>query len=334
MARKEYACDDKGIATEGPCEGHKCDNCSHCRRGICCRRDRPGYKLPRVGDWDGPMYGKLGSLQSNDGGATVMCHVCGEDHINLVVHVNRIHGINAREYKAMFGLGITTGLCSPDFSARCAATARRLGIGGWKEEYLATKEQKRKGMEVSVSLKKQRAAYDLLYERDWTSGKGTCKRGHKLTPDNVGEQHYTKKKMQYYCKQCVNEAGDAKRRAMGVPVCRVLTPEQIEDVRLRFDFGSMGPNGAQALANEYGVSTSTIAYHTRDLREGKTVPEETWQERNRRAREAVKARGRKERCKRGHLLSGDNLYDGTSNRYCKACKNMLQREADARKREL
>jgi hypothetical protein len=326
MARVNWACGEDGLAVEGPCKGHKCDNCRACRAGRCCRRDRPGYKLPGVGDWDGPMYGKLGSLTSNDGGATVVCHVCGEDHVSLVYHVNAAHGMNVREYKAIFGLPMTTGLCSPDFTTRSSATAKRLGKGGWSEENMATPEQKRKGAEVSAALKRQRSEHDLLRERDWLSGKGTCKRGHLLTAENVGENRYragSRRSQQhhYYCRRCANELGEVKRRSLGAGPRRKLRPEEIADIRSRFEFGSMGPNGVRSLAAEYGVHRATIHYHTKDLCEGKVIPEDTIRERNRLATEAVKRRKRPDTCKRGHSYSGDNLYVSPSGHtYCKACK--------------
>jgi len=63
------------MATEGPCQGHLCDNCSICRRGRCCRRDRPDYHLPEEGGWEGEIHGEMGVLTADD--EKVQCHICG-----------------------------------------------------------------------------------------------------------------------------------------------------------------------------------------------------------------------------------------------------------------
>lgn len=98
------------LATEGCCKGHPCDNCKTCRRGRCCRRDNPHYQLPEFGEWDGPVYGKLGQL--DEIGDKLECHVCGEWFSSLGSHVWCAHNINAAEYKALFGLKHTTPLAA------------------------------------------------------------------------------------------------------------------------------------------------------------------------------------------------------------------------------
>ena len=85
-----------------PCSDHPCDGCRTCRNGRCCRRDNPNYRLPELGEWDGPIYGDLGVL--NDDGVMQECHCCGEWFVALGIHAYGMHNLTAREYRAIFGL--------------------------------------------------------------------------------------------------------------------------------------------------------------------------------------------------------------------------------------
>ena len=107
------------IATEGCCKGHPCDNCKTCQSGRCCRRDNPNYKLPGLGEWDGPIYGELGVLACD--GEKQQCHACGEWFTGLIHHAWGAHDLLAREYKATFGLNMKTALVGPGVSARLSA---------------------------------------------------------------------------------------------------------------------------------------------------------------------------------------------------------------------
>lgn len=98
------------IATEGCCKGHLCDNCKTCQSGRCCRKDNPDYKLPELGEWDGPIYGELGVL--NDDGEKVECHCCGVYVSNLGNHI-RVHDLTPDEYRSVFGLNYGQGLLGP-----------------------------------------------------------------------------------------------------------------------------------------------------------------------------------------------------------------------------
>lgn len=99
------------IATEGCCKEHPCDNCKTCQSGRCCRKDNPDYKLPGLGEWDGPIYGEMGVL--NDDGEKVECHCCGEWFGGLQMHAWKAHDLTADEYKAIFGLSRRHGLIGP-----------------------------------------------------------------------------------------------------------------------------------------------------------------------------------------------------------------------------
>lgn len=111
------------LATEGCCKGHPCDNCKTCQSGRCCRKDNPDYKLPGLGEWDGPIYGELGVL--NDDGEKVECHACGKWFVGLGTHIWKVHDITEEEYKATFGLALSRGLLSP-----AAHERRRLATQG------------------------------------------------------------------------------------------------------------------------------------------------------------------------------------------------------------
>jgi hypothetical protein len=105
------------VAVSGCCTGHGCDECSTCLRGRCCRRDNPDYRLPTLGDWDGPLFGDLGRL--NDDGDRVECHACGGWYRLLATHLP-VHDLTAREYKRIFGLPLSQGLVGRTLSEKLA----------------------------------------------------------------------------------------------------------------------------------------------------------------------------------------------------------------------
>lgn len=131
------------LATDGCCAGHLCDNCPTCRRGRCCRRDHPGYHLPELGDWNGPIYGELGVLE--DDGIQVICHCCGRGYQKLGNHILWAHDLTSAEYRAIFGLNATAPL---------AATAYR------NRERLLHAEQLRAVRYDGRFTPEQRAAFD------------------------------------------------------------------------------------------------------------------------------------------------------------------------------
>jgi hypothetical protein len=51
--------------------------------------------------WDGPIFGRLGSLVID--GDSLQCHACGQWFKLLGAHVWRTHGLLAREYRRVFG---------------------------------------------------------------------------------------------------------------------------------------------------------------------------------------------------------------------------------------
>jgi hypothetical protein len=163
------------IVTDGPCAGHGCDGCRTCQRGHCCRRDDPDYRLPKLGDWDGPIYGELGRLA--DHGDTVTCHACGGDFISVAGHAYRAHDLTAAEYRAIFGLGIQRALVAADLrrrhsELRLAAMAEGRGIdirtvqtNGFKttEQALQASERSRQRLESQRRLRETSAQSLLDY---------------------------------------------------------------------------------------------------------------------------------------------------------------------------
>lgn len=67
--------------------------------------------LPPLGEWDGPIHGELGVLAVE--GDRVQCHACGDWYKSLGHHVVLAHRVSADEYRAIFGLRLSTGLIGP-----------------------------------------------------------------------------------------------------------------------------------------------------------------------------------------------------------------------------
>ena len=135
----------------GACVGHPCDGCWRCRKGVCCRRDDPGWRRPQLGDWDGHVYGELGVLAVDEDGQRLMCHACGQTYRNLGAHVVQAHQLLAFEYKAIFGLRTSTSLLAPVLVER------------HRQRHLATLSRYwAQASEVARSLtSEQRSAYAL-----------------------------------------------------------------------------------------------------------------------------------------------------------------------------
>jgi hypothetical protein len=107
-----------------PCLDHACDRCRGCQRGRCCRRDNPAYRLPDLGAWDGPIFGRLGFLERD--GERVQCHCCGEYWLAVGIHAWQRHDLTAEEYKAIFGLRAGRGMIGPLLHSVQLANSRRV----------------------------------------------------------------------------------------------------------------------------------------------------------------------------------------------------------------
>ncbi len=75
----------------------------------------PRGALPALGDWNGPIHGALGVLETD--GERVCCHACGLWFKALAQHVRRTHLLMPEEYRAIFGLNASTALDAPALRA-------------------------------------------------------------------------------------------------------------------------------------------------------------------------------------------------------------------------
>jgi hypothetical protein len=83
-----------------------------------------------MGDWTGPIYGRLGVLETD--GDRVCCHVCGRWFHLLSNHVHQAHDLWFEEYQALFGLARGHALAGPSLKA----TRRRIAetqLAPWRE---------------------------------------------------------------------------------------------------------------------------------------------------------------------------------------------------------
>lgn len=218
MARRRRALP---IPDGGPCSGHRCDDCASCARGRCCRRDDPDYQLPKLGEWDGEIFGRLGVVARPDGDLA-QCHACGESFKSVLLHAVQAHDLTSDEYRAIFGFWKSAQLTGAASSKRRRAHAlRRLASGDLVpiREHVFTAEQ-------ASAVHAQRTAK----RREWG------------VPEPVSQ-----------VARRVVEDEDARRRwyeARGVPY---LTPEQRAEIR------ALRPSSSSSeLAREYGVSRGQI----------------------------------------------------------------------------
>ena len=75
----------------------------------------PPDQLPRLGDWDGPIFGQLGVLATD--GTRVECHLCGLWFKLLASHVRQAHGFSGAAYRSLVGLKTRTALAGPSLRA-------------------------------------------------------------------------------------------------------------------------------------------------------------------------------------------------------------------------
>ena len=114
-----------GVPNDWRVRGHPCDGCGACRKGVCCRRTTE-LAWPQLGDWEGPIYGELGVLVTEEDGDRLVCHACGQSYRNLGTHVVQAHQLLAFEYKAIFGLRRRPASWRPYWPSGTASTTWRL----------------------------------------------------------------------------------------------------------------------------------------------------------------------------------------------------------------
>jgi hypothetical protein len=89
--------------------------------------DNPLYSLPKLGEWDGPLFGEPGILAVDATGDHVQCGLCGQWKRKLGLHLWFEHDRTAAEYRAIWGLRQSTGLAAPSYKDEVrAANSERL----------------------------------------------------------------------------------------------------------------------------------------------------------------------------------------------------------------
>jgi len=78
-------------------------------------QDTTPKQLPQLGEWDGPIHGVLGVLETDE--ERVRCHACGRWFKALANHARRTHRLTPEEYRAIFGLNASTALDAPALRA-------------------------------------------------------------------------------------------------------------------------------------------------------------------------------------------------------------------------
>jgi ROS/MUCR transcriptional regulator protein len=251
-----------------PCAGHSCDHCYTCRQGECCKRDRPDYRLPALGDWDGPIYGRLGALLSF--GDKVECHCCGAWFGNLGSHVAARHGMTADEYRAIFGLRQGTTLIGPQMRRRKQQhnghLARVRPPSPFKGLTWAQRSAYHKGRKQRLEV-----LIDPTNRRQWLRlariGQASYMQHYRagtLKPRSTGPKNLEQRTAGYrafladqerYTAWCAKIAENHGRKKLSVEKVRTIKRERAD-----------GQASALSLARRYQVSVSTIY----DVLEGRT----------------------------------------------------------------
>lgn len=196
------------LMSTGCCAGHPCDNCKTCQSGRCCRRDNPDYKLPELGEWDGPIYGELGVLNTN--ADKTECHFCGQWYRGVGRHAWLTHNLTPAEYKAIIGLPRTHGIVSPDQHDRLV-----LSLKDWREQHPITTspsahitpEQRSANAQRStrLAIKASRMGHlanAVVNAAVKKRARTHCKHGHPLEGENLIIQSSSGARV---CRTCMRE---------------------------------------------------------------------------------------------------------------------------------
>jgi hypothetical protein len=292
------------VPSEGCCKGHPCDNCATCQKGRCCRRDNPNYKLPELGSWEGPVYGALGKVDRD--GNKVECHCCGEWFVSVGNHAWMAHDLLAKEYKAIFGLRMSTSLAGE-------AHSKQLHERGSQPKQREHMRQRVNPLGQAALTPEQRSANSKAMRRNIPEV--------LMSPEHAAKRHEKAVAAGETIKQLFREGKGWKNQHARKP--HVMLKCAICGVDVR----SVPENAAKRI--QYGVTCKSpgcvSALKKRIIADLLARPEH---------REKIKARrpaAPKTHCKRGHPLSGDNVRIYKGARYCRECnrlKNAAQRSAN------
>lgn len=243
------------MATEGPCAGHFCDNCAICRKGRCCRRDNPDYRLPTIGEWDGPIYGEIGVLAED--GDKVECHCCGERFVSLPSHIVWKHDLNSDEYRAIFGLNRHRALLGK------AARERRSQWAASRTEFNAAMLEKAREILETVTPEQKSEWHDRPFRPEGRAAISAGRGGQKFYECVIcGKmtQHLWAPKMKTCGPECAATLRSQLAKAHGLgkthrPPQARIGMDGAREIRRRHDAGE----SKRALAREFGVNKSTIS---------------------------------------------------------------------------
>ncbi len=161
-----------------PCRGHTCDQCSRCRRGRCCRRDQPGYRLPELGEVT-PVFGELGVLAVDDE-ERVQCHACSRFFRTLNSHIQRVHELTADEYRAAFGLNRGTALAAPAYRSRMREHGRRVLAPYWPlaADFARSQTPEQRAAQRGMRRRLQTLRDPIFRETQRRAGQASAARNH------------------------------------------------------------------------------------------------------------------------------------------------------------
>lgn len=271
------------VPDAGPCARHRCDACRVCQSGRCCRRDNPDYRLPKLGEWGGPIHAPLGAVVSDDNGDTVRCHACGASYKGIALHAWFIHDLTAGEYKAVFGIPFKTPISSTRTRARFSESAHeniqrgRIDLDAMRERSMValTQEQQsengERGNTRRAELRKARGLPPITRPpcsvcsiREALPHRQTCS-------DQCAEQARRRFREIRRCSRCQLDlpASDFDQKVdrtapTGLkgyrPYCRDCGPPPGVSDAVRADIKRRRQQGvsARTLAREYGVSPTHV----------------------------------------------------------------------------
>lgn len=142
--------------------------------------------------YERPPFGRFGEVATI--GDRLVCHLCGRDFVFLGGHILRKHGIDAREYRRIFGLTRRHALCTERLSRRRAETvianggAARLGrIDVTRDTTRAVAaSSEARSAERLLGWKSQPAPINAIAAAARIrSSQSTCLRGHLLPASRV-----------------------------------------------------------------------------------------------------------------------------------------------------
>jgi ROS/MUCR transcriptional regulator protein len=223
------------IAINGPCDGHLCDACNVCRKGRCCKKDNPHYKLPVIDDWDGPVYGDRGVLIRDD--ESVECHACGKSYKSLQTHARNTHGLDAREYKSIFGLMESTPLVCERISRGMRSVAQQLMRENYDRIVAQLTISRPTPEQASDMQRNRRKSIEEVEKRrttDWNKKISVnSRKWREANPERIAEINRSLQvREERHCDVCgksYHVTPSSKKRHCGANVCRATLRHRADE---------------------------------------------------------------------------------------------------------